>query len=626
MSSPSPSSSSPSFRRWVLFSAGPTVTGHRIIGGPSVNLLSSGIQKCIRRGEKELACEFARGWLSFQAWKNPSGPMPMRSVLTNFRNRVFAIIPFEDILAFAEIPLIVSICQFDQKIEKNSEKDESKYTIKDQSEDLRECMSLIRRLCAARKCRIASDYKFHYLQGVTDLSTRPLMKEDSSFFKALSTLQTHPLSDEWWRHFFSLFNEKDDQEGSTRRTSRLKLQGVFWKKMETQVVRENTLMKQWMNWCQVLHKKYRDKREGFLFPFHAIMSLVHRKKIVGEIAKQKMTPEEIKEKESLVLKLLEDPLPPIPDYAVDMHTAEGRALGKTSADFAREGALVIPEDKEYLRVEWRQAYVNSNEVRDEEEKESPSISPNSNSKKRTSSVSMGSELKDEETDPVDKKLKLKSVTNNLEELEEKQIVSSSISVSSSSSSSSSIPSLFIRDPLFGKNIKAFLSGYVKGKRRSYQHVSGTYMDIQFTDTTFMDPATQYIGESPDFKGKSCPPVLNVVTVGIEPDEMESVYRGKGIFTETLTSLLQVMRELGHWAYLRIECVNNERFQKFFARRNDVVYQDWSGHTYWIDTSPSNERRSKLPLIMTYKDLMKNQPVSDSSSSSSSSSSTYDMSE
>src|SRR5262249_13762791 len=33
----------------------------------------------------------------------------------------------------------------------------------------------------------------------------------------------------------------------------------------------------------------------------------------------------------------------VPDYAVDRHTSAGRRAGKTSADFAREGAVVVPE-------------------------------------------------------------------------------------------------------------------------------------------------------------------------------------------------------------------------------------------------------------------------------------------
>ena len=46
----------------------------------------------------------------------------------------------------------------------------------------------------------------------------------------------------------------------------------------------------------------------------------------------------------------------IPSYAIDMHTKKGREMGKTRADFANEGSLVVGEDMEYYNDEYRQFY------------------------------------------------------------------------------------------------------------------------------------------------------------------------------------------------------------------------------------------------------------------------------
>ena len=46
----------------------------------------------------------------------------------------------------------------------------------------------------------------------------------------------------------------------------------------------------------------------------------------------------------------------IPSYAIDMHTKKGREMGKNRADFAKEGSLVVGEDKEYYNEEYREFY------------------------------------------------------------------------------------------------------------------------------------------------------------------------------------------------------------------------------------------------------------------------------
>lgn len=48
----------------------------------------------------------------------------------------------------------------------------------------------------------------------------------------------------------------------------------------------------------------------------------------------------------------------IDSYAIDMHCSAGRKQGRSKKDFAKEGALVVDEDQEYLVPEWRGLYVS----------------------------------------------------------------------------------------------------------------------------------------------------------------------------------------------------------------------------------------------------------------------------
>lgn len=53
----------------------------------------------------------------------------------------------------------------------------------------------------------------------------------------------------------------------------------------------------------------------------------------------------------------------IPEYALDKHTLTGKRKGKTSIDFAVEGAFVENEDKELLNPNYREVYLESKNIK-----------------------------------------------------------------------------------------------------------------------------------------------------------------------------------------------------------------------------------------------------------------------
>ena len=46
------------------------------------------------------------------------------------------------------------------------------------------------------------------------------------------------------------------------------------------------------------------------------------------------------------------------DYVFDMHTSTGKKMGKNKKDFKKEGCLVLNENEEFLRKEWKDFYIN----------------------------------------------------------------------------------------------------------------------------------------------------------------------------------------------------------------------------------------------------------------------------
>lgn len=60
----------------------------------------------------------------------------------------------------------------------------------------------------------------------------------------------------------------------------------------------------------------------------------------------------------------------VKDYIYDMHTREGKRMGKDKKNFREEGCIVINEDEEFLRKEWRDFYMGdtSSPVRESEKK------------------------------------------------------------------------------------------------------------------------------------------------------------------------------------------------------------------------------------------------------------------
>jgi len=93
------------------FKSGRIITQCHSYHGIPIDELSSVVQKSIcRRGDLKTGVPYALQWMLFVKWQESDKTRKMASAaLSNFRNRIFHVALFEDILAFAEIPAVVDI-------------------------------------------------------------------------------------------------------------------------------------------------------------------------------------------------------------------------------------------------------------------------------------------------------------------------------------------------------------------------------------------------------------------------------------------------------------------------------------------------------------------------------------
>ena len=144
----------------------------------------------------------------------------------------------------------------------------------------------------------------------------------------------------------------------------------------------------------------------------------------------------------------------------------------------------------------------------------------------------------------------------------------------------------ISDEKLQSKLHDFLIGFQSRRQLNRQHIrfNGTFMKLMLRDTERCDP----------MKLENYVKTIDIVQIIIPNEEN----RGKGLFKATLKFLMDEMKQLGHWKYLYIECINNDRLFKHVISRNDIIYREWNGQSVWVDLNNRTER-----IVETQQDLM-----------------------
>ena len=404
------SSSSSSSSSLPIFKSGRMITACAREGGLSVDMCSSAVQKCLRRGQADLAVAFAKEWLLFREWHEDTGRAA--AILSNFRNRVFHVMPFEDVLAFTEIPLLLLLqSEMDKRMSELIEavRDGSYHKEGEQSKSrwtglFLQVLNGVRILVdSTRKCRLGSDMRYHFgrVEGLSTVLSEKGMADWSShltsWIKSVNE-DSAPLFPMLFK-VFDVATSSNSVLSPELRKQVLACRKSFWTTLEEGAKKfKQPLLTQWIRRCRELFQLHSDSKESFLYPLHALLAVVHRQRIPLEPIDEELlvrgalvpSPED----ERAFQEDLYPTPPKVPDYCIDMHTSEGRRLGKGKAEFAHEGSWVAKEDTEFLNPQWRQEYIQS--------KMDVTLPPAQNKKKRKGGEEEGGAEEKKEPSPVKK--------------------------------------------------------------------------------------------------------------------------------------------------------------------------------------------------------------------------------
>lgn len=310
---------------------GRTTTWRQVSGR---DVLSSALQKTARRGELVLGLEILKDWLLLgMDGRAPKGAVA--SLVTNLINRLL-VISVEDCLHPGIYPLV-------ERLRRRMWGD----AIRDTHDGVSAILELFALVVVASKGRMPSILKIY---------NRPPDATGSSFSEAFSELY-EPLPEE--ATFESLLRAGDlrcvrvvpvgsDAAGAWAVLTRVV--GCSEGRVVIGALRDL--------WIAMTARKH---KEAFLFLYQAIV-LVARRDAIGRErdgwTRMPVVPTEIgvqlrpdRVLEFLRSHLREDRPLEIPDYVYDIHTAKGRAMGRTAVDFAHVGSRVTNADRLVLDPE-----------------------------------------------------------------------------------------------------------------------------------------------------------------------------------------------------------------------------------------------------------------------------------
>jgi len=309
--------------------------------GIQMDEIKSGAQKVpIRRSDWKNGQWYIKEWLLMKELDSQSEKQA-KAVLSNLKNRMLEIFLYEDILGFSQWWLVEAVKNHFQIWEK---KNRDPYTAG------MEIYNAALKMCYwGRKCRFGSDVRAMYGNGLSAEEKQPLLSENLIAFKKNFQKKDNLV-------FKALFMLIDDTK-MMRKVFAFLLNYI----PQMQTSKSKYKHKKQIEYLESLFFTDRTRQERFLYPVHAIYSLYYPNEIEFDMPNNNLKPlpfiTDEKEWKVVLDQHKSNPVHILEEYVIDMHTKAGRKLGKNGIDFIEEGMKVIPEDKQFLVVEWRNKYI-----------------------------------------------------------------------------------------------------------------------------------------------------------------------------------------------------------------------------------------------------------------------------
>jgi len=323
--------------------------------GYNTSDLKSWLQKAIRRSKPEEAV-----WASVELYT-----LPEQRIVTNLFNRL-RIVAMEDI-GIAN-PLVVK--KVNDVLEKLETK--GKPTLPVKEEGVLEIGELVSYMARSKHLRLASDYKAVFMTPkIRDkLIERfpeiykdhlPYINEKSKDSKVLGEKMVKLLTEKNDASFYIMAKILDLEKlpFKTYRSNHpayyiLSLINDLAKKLNVKYNPETDILVKWLK-GGIINSKI-----DYNLPLYYAMLMILKR---DELKEDKVEMEKSEIKNFLPnRKILK-----IPEYALDKHTLTGLRKGKTSIDFAKEGAFVENES-DLLNKEYRKLYLESKNIMEESPK------------------------------------------------------------------------------------------------------------------------------------------------------------------------------------------------------------------------------------------------------------------
>ncbi len=312
--------------------------------GYKLDVLKSGMQKYLRRREFEKMTWCVMEIFKFELCSETELEKKMcKGIISNLLNRI--IVMMDEELLFCEVQNYLLLRKFIEMFE-SDRKNGGKFLV-----------LICRTLANSSLLRRASDIRAFWDFRIRNEKEGVELSDQEYFKKFVECFERK--DDECFKWMFKIFNGK--KKGDKVRFRRKDNIYMIWEYLFS---REN--VKKNKKYNEVLEYKLREfyklnRGERFMFLANSIDLVmkcdgkesiyvnVYISQICQELSRYQQDFVEMYKKNMEYLQ--------IDDYAIDMHTSEGRKRGKNRKDFALEGCLVVREDTEFLVKEWRDFYI-----------------------------------------------------------------------------------------------------------------------------------------------------------------------------------------------------------------------------------------------------------------------------
>jgi hypothetical protein len=352
--------------------------------GFKFDLLKSGLQKYIRRGEFEKACFCLNEILLF---KLSDDKKRVKGILTNLKNRLIIILN-ED--------LSINNCDLYIKVDKLLEEWEKSDR---ENDDL--LFQILYYLCDSKKMRLSSNLRGYFWSGLKDDRLKKYYeedkvwerkntygknfykKDDDSLIKKYIDGFVYCLDNKYSDAYYWFFKILNSDKKSGRRNRKGKKCYIIMDILKDYYKNKNidlyNIIEKWV----INNNNSRD--ENWLYICNILSMLIFNDKMVWD---KKVEDKDIKIDNEYYknMNFIFD------DYVMDMHVSDGKKNGKNELDFVKEGMIVFNRDDDFYIEKYDIVY-----------KEYKLLNMNNKKIKKTKKV------KKEKVEKVEKKVEEKSI-------------------------------------------------------------------------------------------------------------------------------------------------------------------------------------------------------------------------